>query len=1076
MDEMNTLIGRLIQLSYYRAIDKENPIDFVQQPDKSSQQTWIIISSFTEPTFAKTPYNVLWLVMDPADLNYGKILRRVTHEATSFTYRSQWSIVATVPDLYSEAQYYRPIVDDPSLYGLDDISINLDIATDVLIGIARLVPNPDGSPVQPVGILTDDPRMSDDRYPTPHDHDNYARYMIKINSTQYAIASTSQPPSLGMILFLEEVHPLNPNIYLAKWRFPLESDISFVDRSLVSITINGSGTAAEQSEEQYTVTATFADGSTSNITPDVWTITQNPSAASIDRTTGLLTTHDITSDTTIVMSASYTFEGVTKTATKSVVISADEELVALTIEGPSTVASGSDTPYTVRAEFSSGAISTVTPASFTSSNNDTSTIGSRLIVGEVFENGTTTLNATYTYNGVTLSAAKNVNITAAAILPVALRILGLTQINEGGNAVYSYEVDYNNNTTVQRSNVDNLSVNNTAVASVSNNTLTSINGAINANTTVRLTATLTESGRTVSGYLDVLIVNVVAVVPNALRIRVQGGPDANASSHNEGQALTLIYQAEFSDNVGVWVDVSLDPNFTAGLASPTNGAVLSSDKLSLTLPDVTGNKVTTVQASITRNGVTKSATYAVTIIDTTVYFTDFRVRLASNPTQASNSSTQNEGQALGLVYQAKYSNNVTWTDIDPSDANLTVSLANANGATLSSDKSSITLPDVNADYTLTINGSYTDLGATKSGSYNITVHDTDIHVVGFRIRLASAPNATTSSSSHTEKQTLTFVYQVAMSDAPSTWVTLANLANVTAAVSSSNPSVVLNNKTSLVLPEVNANTTATINATFNDGDANINASYVVTITDVVVTLLELRVRLESDPTNTSNTITVDENQTIRVIYRARFSDAPSTWVNVSADPKLTPTVQSPTLGVTLGSNIQDVIIPDVNADSQVTLRGTYTLNGTPTAADLIINIKNTSVGQQISPRWGTAPVQAYVADYATPAFYNLLTSGNLTGVNGEEITTLASNDQSQLWYMLYPKTWGYLYVVNKGTGLAGSWDGGKITTQDGQFGSPAEVTINGTAYYIYRVTFPYGAGPITWQITYGSSSPASGTL
>lgn len=1076
MDELNTLIGRLIQLSYYRAIDKENPIDFVQQPDKTSPETWIIISSFTEPTFAKTPYNVLWLVMDPADLNYGKILRRVTHEATSFNYRSQWDIVTSVSELYSETQYYRPIVDDPSLYGLDEAAINLDIATDVLIGVARLAPNPNGAPVQPIGILTDDPRMSDDRYPTLHDHDNYARYMIKIGGDKYAVANTSQPPSLGMILFLEEIHPLNPNIYLAKWRFPLESDVSFVDRSLVSIVINGSGTAAEQAEEQYTVTATFADGSTSNITPDVWTITQNPSAASIDRNTGILTTHDITSDTTIVMSASYTLDGITKTATKSVVISADEELVALTIEGPSTVASGSDTPYTVRAEMSSGAINTVTPATFTSSNGATSTTGSRLIVSQVFENGTTTLTATYTYKGVTLTATKNVNITAAAILPTSVTILGATQITEGGNAVYTYEVGYNNGTTVQRSSVTSLVVNNTAVATVANNTLTSINGAINANTTVRLTASLTESGVTVTGYLDVLIVNVQAVVPNALRIRVQGGPDANASSHNEKQTLSIIYQAEFSDNVGVWVDVSADPNFTAGLASPTNGAVLSSDKLSLTLPDVVGNKVATVQASITRNGVTKTASYAVTIVDTNTYFTDFRVRLASNPTQASNSSTQNEGQTLGLVYQAKYSNSATWTDIDSTNANLTVSLANANGATLSADKSSITLPDVSADYTLTINGSFTDMGATNSGSYSITVHDTDIHVVGFRIRLASAPNATTSSSSHAEKQTLTFVYQVAMSDAPTTWVTLSSLANVTASVSSSNPNVVLNNKTSLVLPEVTANTTATINAVFNDGDANINASYVVTITDVVVTLLELRVRLESDPTNTSNSITVDENQTIRVIYRARFSDAPATWVNVSADPKLAANIQSPNLGVTIGSDKQDIIIPDVNSNSQVTLRGTYTLNGTPTAADLVININNTSVGQQISPRWGTAPVQAYVADYATPAFYNLLTAGNLTGVNGDEITTLASNDQSQLWYMMYPKTWGYLYVVNKGTGLAGSWDGGKITTQDGQFGSPAEVSVNGVAYYIYRVTFPYGAGPITWQITYGSSSPASGTL
>lgn len=1077
MDELQSLISRTIRLSYYRGIDSDNPIDFRMQPDGVT--LWIIMSSFTEPTFSRTPYNVLWLVMDPSDNNYGKLLRRVSHEAQSFTYRSEWVIVTTLEDAYSEMQYYRPVIIDPWLYGIDDPNVNLPKATNLIQGIAKLEASP-GNTVYPIGIVEDDARMSDDRYPNSHTHPNYARSMIKINATTYALIDSSVKPAEGTTLFLRAAHPTLPNVFLAEWRLPYETDVTFVDRSLVSITIQGPTTVNEQSSENYTVLATYADGTSSLITPDTWTITQNPEAASINRVTGVLTTNDIISNTPIIMSASFTHKGVTKTDTHNVMITAGVELVGLSIRGPDTVNSGSTTAFSVYAEFSNATESLVQPSSFASSHLKTSvTPGPKLVVQQIFVNGSTVLSASYAFAGVTLNATKNVSLVAAAILPVSLTIVGDTQVSEGSeSSAYTYTVAYNDGHSETKTSVNSLTTNNPTVAKIINpNKLTIVNNSITQDTVIRLNASYTESGVTLTDYLDVLAVNVVQVVPSAMRIRIQNGPDANASSHNENQSLTVIYQAEFNNNPGVWTDVSADAGFTAALVSPTNGATLSSDKLTLTLPEVTGNKNVTIQASIVRNGVTKSANYVVTIVDTTVYLNALRVRLSKAP-NAGNSSTEDENQTLGLVYTAQYSDKPTqWVPVSANNPNLAVSLTTANGATLAADKTSVTLPDVSSNTNVIISATLTDAGTNKTDTYTINVVDTTVKVTGFRIRLATAPSANTNASSHVENQTLNVVYQIERSNAPGVWTSINGDSKLSAVVVAPANGVAFGTDiTKVVLPNVTGDKTATIRGTYNNDGTPMTADYIFTITDVVVTLVELRIRLESDPTNTSASSTHDENQTIRLIYRARFSDSPSTWVDVSTDPKLSASIAPPALGVAYGTDKRDLILPDVTSDSSVELRATYTLNGKDTLTSYTVNIKNVSVGPAISPRWGKAPVQAFVADYATEAFYSQLNSGNLTGVNGEEITTGNSPDQQSLWYLMFPKAWGYIYIVNKGNGFAGSWDGGKITTQDGSFGSPAEVKVSGEDFYIYRVTFPYGNGPITWAITYGSSSPDSGAL
>lgn len=1485
MDVQN-FIAKYTQLSRFRGVDEQNPVDFVIQPDAQSNNTWMLIVSYLEPTFARVPYNVLWIPMDSTDPNYLKLMRREDHETQTFTYRSAWNEITEDTEIFGQIQYYAPVIEDLALYGIIDPNSGIPNASTSTLGLVRLEPNPANTEevtypaVTGPAIEADDPRMSDDRYPNYHEHPDYPRTMIKINDTQYALVNTSFPPNPGMILMLDAVHPEDSNVYIAHWRYPRERDVSFVDRSLVQIEIRGDTSMLEQTSKTYQVWGIFADGQQRQVDPTTFAVTQNQAAASLVASTGVLTAANIQNNETIRMEASYTLKGVTRTAFLDVQIIAGEELESIEIVGPSSVTGDTTTAYTVAATFVSGQIVNVTANVFTTSNTDlTSMAGQSLVVDQTFENGTTQLFASYTFDGTTATDTHDVNIVAQADIPTNLQIVGPSAIVENQDHEYEFLVTFlsgrqetrtavtsftklaNENrisivppnivragdvpatttggairldasltelgvtvTATKQIDVQDVGLNlafvsghtedlnrvrgslrlpsgnvisidpplevenwhydsakseaqdatfdftpyATAFTTVDHNTATFATGRnttrkfdifpwkryinlaaeldhptygpltgdvwsvvrpfqqthtsgayvdtsgfmalkivpvgedpatyasgtqadpfvltdetplnlwflidnvwykhypkprptpvpglggnqstlnpcsssitharvsgpnenvftpvdfalgatvenlpetftinalnpsadyvgrltftmsyahevnltippgqpnagsplpnlvrttqfhylrehvaapvtlsnlrirvvggpdsnasthtedqtiqlryeasysdapanwidvtnrvgsgltatvrapangvtlaanlvdltlpdVNGNQTTIIDASFDDNGVTRTASYTVTITDANApVLPTALRIRVVGGPDANASSHNESTALELYYEAQRSDNPGVWVAYTPSADLTVSIDGQAHGSTLDSNKVDLTLGDVTGNQSLALSASLTENGQTVNASYTVTIVDTTVYLNSIRVRLASAPTAGTNASTQDENQTIGLVYQADYTDAVgTFVDIT-GNAGLSVALGSPDhGATLQNGDTEIVLPDVTGNQNVVINATYVENGVTKTGSYTITIRDNTITLTNFRVRTAAAPNAATNSSTVNEDQTIPVVYQAQFSNAPTTWVDVTNDSRVTAAIVAPANGATLNGKTQVVIPDVSSNVTVTVRGTFNDNGTNTTADYVFNVTDVVITPLELRIRLASNPTAGTNTSTHDESTTVVMIHQARFSDAPGTWVNVNTDPDLTAQIAAPTLGATL-TNKTDVALPDVNGNQSIVLNSSLTRNGTTVNANYTINITDNTVPVGITPRWGVAPQQQFQADYSTPAFYNQLTGGTLTGTSPETVTTGNSNDQTQLWYFMYPASWGFLYIQEQG-GFAGGWDGGKITSQDGSFGSPAEATIGGVLYYIYRNTFPYGAGPKTWNITYGSSSPDSGT-
>jgi hypothetical protein len=1194
-EDIILLCQRLLANSIFRGIDPLNPPVFVIQPDEQVATTWNIIVSKTEPTFSRTPYNALWIPADNTDVNYGKLMLRVDHETTSFTYRSQWVEATDSATAFATEQYYRAVVEDLSLYGITDPNTNVPNASTTVLGVVRLAANTDGSTVLPTGIDPDDVRMSDDRYPLDHTHPDYARTMIKINATQYALVSRSSAPAPGMSLFLEAVHPDNPDVYIAKWRFPTEADYG-LDYSVTGIVIEGPTTVTEQSTTPYLVKASFAGGQEVYVTPTTFTIDVTAPAATLDPLTGELIVGNLDTNITITMTATFTFRGVTVTDTHVVTATAFATLIGLTIIGPDTVAAGSTTPYTFLTEFADETTAFVTPDSFTTSNTSvSSTQEQNLVATTIYLDAFTNLNASYTFDGVTVSATvKPVLIEAAEILPASMEIVGPNSITEGTTSIpYIFRVTFNNGAIVDV--VPATFVSNKPALTVIDTDDYTINvpsKSILADTTALLSASYTDGGVTVTATKNLSVINVVEpdflritggdytsqvdpivvqlssltdrvitentfatlvmddestvpgdinnvvwsitgpdaaaveltvfptgsttsryiqiralndvtglleftltavmtyegieytvsrptqvqnyveppVVPTQMRIRVEGGPDANTSQHDEDTTIQMYYEVQLSNNPGVWVDVTAEPELVASIVEPDYGAVLAPGNVDLILPEVTGNKNITIAGSYEMNGTTVEAQYVVVIVDTTVYPMELRIRKVTDPTAATNSSSEDEGQTIDFIYSVRYTDAPsTWVDVTANpllDANL---VSGPAGSVLSPDFVSLTLPEVTGNQTAQLAATFTENGVTVNATYTVTIVDTTVYLVAFRARRSTQPNASTNVATVDENSTTTMVYQAQYSNSPS-WVDVTSDVTITEEILTPSYGVTVSNRV-VTVPAVDQNRQVTLSATYTYNGTTLTGTFVFNVTNIAIVPLELRLRTEAAPTAANNFGTFMEQTDVPMVVVARFSDAPGSWIDVSEHPGLTLSFSNPQ-----GATINDLLVtlPDVTENISITLQASLQQEGTTVNDTYRFDVEAEPDTEVISPRWGKAPQQQWLADYSTPQFYNQLTNP-LTGIDGEVISfTGTVTGYEEMWFLLLPKDWEYPLTTEVSTGFLGGWDGGGHTVNDGAFIPNAEAIINGNEYWVYRITFPLGVGNFAYSIRWNTADPRSG--
>lgn len=866
---MQNFINKHYQLCSFRGIDPLNPIDFVIQPIEGVEQTWVLLCSVTEPTFSRVPYNVLWMPLSADDPNFKKILRRVSHETTTPPYRSQWEELTEVTDMWSEPQYWIPVVTDLSLLGLESPNDGIGPATTSNpIGIAYLTPNPDEDPVLPIGITTNDLRMNNPRYPRLHSHLDYARSKIKINASQYAVVDKSFPPEDGMLLFLEAINPENANEFLAVWRYPRQVDVGFVDRSLLSIEILGLSTVAEQSQTTYQVRANFADNTSAFITPATFTNVLNASAANIN-INGVLSTANISVSTPIRLQATYTKNGITRTATKDVNIVAGLEVTALEILGADTVEENkTSNAYSFRATFSDLSVSLVTPLTFYTEDTALVTVNANrtISVGEVESDTPTTLVASYTFGGATVQGYKTVTVTEAPVVPTTLDILGPNpaSIMEGESFVFKFRVTYSDGNTVDRDVVNTFVSNNNTVFPVNQNggVATGVAGNVTNNTSVRLDATYVEAGITLTDSFNLTVTDVAQ--PQAAEI-FNGLTD-----FYEDQPQVYRARIRFDNNTVIGVNDSARTvwsivtggSFAQLVEHPTDGSAV------LTPNDISANQTVRIRVVATYNGVDYTAEQDLTV----------RARIIT-PT------------AVKIV----------------------------------------------------------PVG-TPPAQWN------------------SFPTSAEIEAGH---QSFNYMLLIRTSANPTTWIEFDS--SPYAAQGSVNYSVA-------------------------------SPNYGITRT-------------------------------------------------VFAAPAQTDLFYSVPLALDQNRDVQLIIALTLNG---VQVNGSHTINAKALSTD-------------ISARWGQAPQQEFMSDYANAAFYDLLTN-NLTGVDDEQFTTPPSTDYNSISYLMFPKEWGYIYILNTNNGFYGSWDGGGSVQQEGAFMAAVEVTIAGKQYYVYRMSFPAFPTAVTWRIRYGASS------
>ena len=179
-----------------------------------------------------------------------------------------------------------------------------------------------------------------------------------------------------------------------------------------SLVINGPSSINENSSGQFIATAVFSDGSSQSASPN-WS--ENSAATTIS-SGGLLTAGEVSSDTTLTVSASHTIGGVTRNANQGVTIvniPPPVTLSSLALAGPNFVSANSDAQYAATAWFSDGSSQAVNP--FWSEDSPVTSISlyGLLITGNVTNDTPATVSASYTFNAVTRNASTNITIRAA---------------------------------------------------------------------------------------------------------------------------------------------------------------------------------------------------------------------------------------------------------------------------------------------------------------------------------------------------------------------------------------------------------------------------------------------------------------------------------------------------------------------------------------------------------------------------------------------------------------------------------------------------------------------------------------
>jgi len=209
--------------------------------------------------------------------------------------------------------------------------------------------------------------------------------------------------------------------------------------TLTGLSIRGPSSIPENLGGAFYADAYFSDGTIQTVSASSWSENSTATTFSSD-SFGFLFTGSISADTVATLTATYSFNGVTKQATKNVTVveSTPRTFTRLSVTGPSSIDEFSTGQYQAEAFFSDGTSQYVS-ASWSENSSKTTISGSGLLyAGEVSGDLTMTVSASYTSGGVTRIGTKNVTVQNVEATPtlMSISISGNTIVNESSNTQY----------------------------------------------------------------------------------------------------------------------------------------------------------------------------------------------------------------------------------------------------------------------------------------------------------------------------------------------------------------------------------------------------------------------------------------------------------------------------------------------------------------------------------------------------------------------------------------------------------------------------------------------------------------
>jgi hypothetical protein len=272
--------------------------------------------------------------------------------------------------------------------------------------------------------------------------------------------------------------------------------------------------------------------------------------------------------------------------------------------------------------------------------------------------------------------------------------------------------------------------------------------------------------------------------------------------------------------------------------------------------------------------------------------------------------------------------------------------------------------------------------------------------------------------------------------------------------------------------QVSADTTVKLRGTVSAEGKSWTADLDVVIKNIPVTLSSIAI---SGPT------TVEEKKTGNYTCLATMSDG--------STKNVTPSWSIQSAGGLTGLAISAsgvLTTVEVTANTVITLAATYSEGGVSKSATYNVTVTNVAPPTGGGVRFGIRRQVASLAEMSSQAFLNSLTT-TLSGNNGDRVTIPANSTTGESLdpnatraYIAWPKAthgWGYFITFDPqtgGYGFAGSWDGALDIVGGYEYDGPAEVTIGGVRYIVYRTDFPFDQMPYIYEISYNSSDKRSG--